>query len=87
MPTTGINTLQFTTPFTWDGVSNIVLEFCHGNSASSATMSRTVKADATTFISSIKTHTSAGTAAATQCPNTTTNLLTIVFVHNFISLM
>jgi hypothetical protein len=76
MPTTGINTLQFTTPFTWDGVSNIVLEFCHGNSASSATMSRTVKADVTTFISSIKTHTSAGTAAATQCPNTTTNLLT-----------
>ncbi|MEI2708513.1 MAG: hypothetical protein V9E96_05775 [Chitinophagaceae bacterium] len=75
MPTTGINTLQFTSPFNWDGVSNIVLEFCHGNSGSSATMSRTVKADATTFISSIKTHTSAGTAAATQCPNTTTNLL------------
>ena len=76
MPTTGINTLQFNTPFNWDGVSNIILEFCHGNSGSSATMSRTVKADVTAYVSSIKTHTSAATSAATQCPNETTNLLT-----------
>jgi hypothetical protein len=76
MPVTGINTLTFTTPFTWDGSSNIILEFCHGNAGSTATMSRTALVDATSYVSSIKTHTSAATAATVQCPNTTTNVLT-----------
>ncbi|MFZ4520579.1 MAG: T9SS type A sorting domain-containing protein [Bacteroidales bacterium] len=76
MPVSGLNVLTFTPPFTWDGSSNIVLEFCHGNGASSATMSRTVKSDVTSYVSSIKTHVSAATAAATICANTTTNLLT-----------
>ncbi len=30
-PTTGINTHTFTTPFFWDGVSNIIVETCHNN--------------------------------------------------------
>ncbi|PKP19335.1 MAG: hypothetical protein CVU05_11670 [Bacteroidetes bacterium HGW-Bacteroidetes-21] len=76
MPTTGINVLTFTTPFTWDGTSNIVLEFCHGNGSSTATMNRTVKADATTYVSSIKTHVSAATSAADICGNVASNLAT-----------
>ncbi|MBP8040816.1 MAG: hypothetical protein KAZ36_02775, partial [Bacteroidales bacterium] len=74
MPTPGVNTFTFLTPFYWDGNSNIVLEFCHGNGASSATMSRTVKADPTSFVSSVKTHVSSATAAAVICPDVSTNL-------------
>ncbi|MCX6303731.1 MAG: hypothetical protein NT040_02070, partial [Bacteroidetes bacterium] len=76
MPGAGLNVLAFTTPFYWDGTSNIVLEFCHGNGSSTATMSRTVKSDPTAYVSSIKTHVSAATPAATICANVTTNLLT-----------
>ena len=76
MPTVGVNTITFSAPFNWDGTSNLVLEFCHGNSASTATMSRTVKADVTAYVSSIKAQVSAATSAATICGNTTTNLLT-----------
>ncbi|MEI2708510.1 MAG: hypothetical protein V9E96_05760 [Chitinophagaceae bacterium] len=88
MPVTGVNTITFTSPFTWDGVSNIVLEVCHGNAGSTLTMSRTVTADATTYISSIHTHTSAATSASSQCSNSTTNLTTylvrprIFFTYN-----
>ncbi|MFZ4523226.1 MAG: T9SS type A sorting domain-containing protein [Bacteroidales bacterium] len=76
MPVVGLNVLPFTTPFYWDGTSNIVLEFCHGNGSSTATMSRTCKADATPYVSSIKAHVSAATSSATICANTTSNVLT-----------
>ena len=76
LPTLGINTLTFSTPILWDGTSNLVIEFCHGNGASSATMSRTCKADATSFVSSIKTHVSGATAASTICPDNTSQVLT-----------
>lgn len=76
LPIVGVNTLTFTSAFMWDGTSNIVLEFCHGNSASSSTMSRTVKADVTSYVSTIKTNVNAATAAATICGDQTTNLLT-----------
>jgi hypothetical protein len=86
LPTVGINTLTFSSPFNWDGVSNIVLEFCHGNGASTATMSRTVKADNTSYISSIKTNitTAPGTSAATICGDVTSNLLTYSLRPQFI---
>lgn len=71
MPTAGVNTLTFTTPFNWDGTSNIVLEFCHGNEDSGATMSRTVKADNTSYVSSVKRHFSSGTSADEVCSATT----------------
>jgi hypothetical protein len=74
MPTVGVNTFTFTTPFVWDGVSNIVIEFCHGNPDSTATMNRTVKADATSYVSSVKVHVSGATGASTICGNTATNL-------------
>lgn len=71
MPVNGLNTLQFSTPFIWDGTSNIVLEFCHGNTASSATMLRTVLADATSYPSSVKSHSSSSISGAAACGNTT----------------
>ena len=84
MPVLGVNTFTFTTPFLWDGISNIVLEFCHGNSASSATMSRTVSADNTSYVSTVKTHVSAGTSGATICGDVTSNLLTYTVRPRFI---
>jgi hypothetical protein len=86
LPTTGINMLTFSSPFVWDGVSNIVLEFCHGNGASTATMSRTVKADNTSYVSSIKTHRTAspGTDASTICGDVTTNVATYSLRPQFI---
>ena len=84
LPTVGVNTLTFSAPFNWDGTSNLVLEFCHGNGGSTATMSRTVKADATAYVSSIKAHVSAATASATVCGNTTTNLATYSVRPQFI---
>ena len=76
LPTSGNNILTFTSPFYWDGVSNIVLEFCHGNSASTATMSRTVQSDVTGYVSSIKAQVSAATAASTICSDVSTQILT-----------
>ena len=70
MPTTGINTLTFDAPFMWDGTSNILVEFCHGNPSSGATMNRTVRADATSYVSSIKRHFSTSTSAADVCSAT-----------------
>lgn len=70
MPVVGVNTLNFSTPFNWDGTSNIILEFCHGNAASSATMSRTVRTDATSYVSSVKYHFSSATGASTVCGTT-----------------
>jgi len=86
MPTAGLNILNFTTPYVWDGTSNIVLEFCHGNSSSTTTMSRTVKTDPTSYVSVIKTHRASSTAGNVICSDTTTNSDTYsvrpVFVFN-----
>ena len=71
MPTIGLNTLPFNTPFMWDGTSNIVLEFCHGNASSTASMFRTVLADATLYPSSVKSHSTSSTSGAASCGMTT----------------
>ena len=76
MPITGVNTMTFSTPFVWDGVSNIVIEICHGNSASTATMSRTCLFDNTAYVSTIHTHKTVGTAGTAQCSDNTTNVTT-----------
>jgi hypothetical protein len=77
IPNAGFGTvLNFTSPFFWNGTSNIVLEFCHGNGASTATMSRTINAVNTNYVATIKTHRTVGTAASLICPDTTTNRLT-----------
>lgn len=78
MPVVGINTMTFTQPFIWDGVSNLLIEICHGNPASTATMSRTCTADNTSYVSSIHTHitTSPGTSGTVICGDITTNKTT-----------
>lgn len=73
MPVNGVNTFNFTTPYIWDGTSDIILEFCHGNASSSATMSRTIKMVTTSYVSSVKSHISGQTSAATICGTTATN--------------
>ncbi|NSW45417.1 MAG: T9SS type A sorting domain-containing protein [Bacteroidales bacterium] len=45
---TGINTITFTTPYNWDGISNLVVEFCWSNNNAGGT-SATVKYDNTTY--------------------------------------
>jgi hypothetical protein len=52
-PTVGINNFVFSTPYAWDGTSNIVVEFCWDNIASTATESSTVTAQTTAFNSVI----------------------------------
>ena len=84
LPVVGVNTLTFTSPFLWDGISNIVLEFCHGNSSSTSTMSRTVSADTTPYVSTVKTHVSGGTSGTTICGDVTTNLSTYSVRPRFI---
>ncbi len=72
----GANLFNFTTPFSWDGTSNLIVDVCFGNAGSSATLSSTATVDNTSFISVIKSHTSSATASATSCPDVTTNLVT-----------
>lgn len=70
------NIITLSTPFAWDGTSNLVVDICFGNSATTATLSSTSPADVTSYVSVIKTHTSSATAAATACSNNTTSLVT-----------
>ncbi|WP_345258604.1 PKD domain-containing protein, partial [Flaviaesturariibacter amylovorans] len=44
-----INTITFSTPFNWDGTSNIVVQICWSNNNSSGT-STTVRTDATAYV-------------------------------------
>ena len=76
LPVVGLNTMTFSSPIPWNGTSNIVVEICHGNSASTATMSRTCEFDVTAYISTIHTHKTASTGGNAQCTDLTTNLLT-----------
>ena len=73
MPVTGINMMQFDQPYLWDGTSNIVLEFCHYNPASTATINRTVTSDTTSYLSSIKTHVTALADSPEICGNVSSN--------------
>lgn len=49
-PTVGINTYTFSTPFVWDGTSNIIVEMCWTNNNGGGT-SASVKYDNTSFVS------------------------------------
>ncbi|MNS30024.1 PKD domain protein [compost metagenome] len=51
-PAVGLNTYTFTTPFTWDGTSNVVVQTCYNNNNSGVVgSSAEVKYDTTTYIS------------------------------------
>ncbi|WP_123985276.1 Ig-like domain-containing protein [Taibaiella soli] len=49
-PVVGINTYNFTTPFTWNGTSNLVVQICWSNNNSGGSAAE-VKYDATSFAS------------------------------------
>lgn len=50
-PSTGLNNINLTTPFTWDGTSNIIVEFSFNNSG--ATTNNTLVGETTTFNSGV----------------------------------
>src|SRR5690606_34743319 len=51
-PSVGLNTYNFTIPFNWDGVSNIVVQVCYNNNNSGAVSSSAeVRYDTTSFVS------------------------------------
>jgi hypothetical protein len=50
-PVVGINTHTFSTPFMWDGVSNVIVQTCHNNS--SFTVNATFNQHTTTFPSTV----------------------------------
>ncbi|WP_353084964.1 GEVED domain-containing protein [Flavobacterium sp.] len=49
-PSVGVNTINFSTPYNWDGTSNIILSFCWSNGNTFNTASN-VKVDTTPFVS------------------------------------
>ncbi|RAR69275.1 beta strand repeat-containing protein, partial [Flavobacterium aciduliphilum] len=51
VPTVGSNTFNFSTPYSWNGTSNIIVSFCWSNANTSNTVS-TVSVDAPGFTSS-----------------------------------
>lgn len=52
IPTAGINEYIFNTPFTWDGVSNIIVQFCYRNgNTGDGSDAYTVKYDNTSYVS------------------------------------
>ncbi|GAA4038577.1 hypothetical protein GCM10022386_25560 [Flavobacterium cheonhonense] len=66
--TVGVNTLTFSTPFNWDGTSNIVLSFCWAkNPTATSTTSTTVKTDAPGFTCTVY-GLKDSTIASTMCP-------------------
>jgi hypothetical protein len=53
MPVSGLNKWFFSTPFFWDGYSNLVVEFCHGDPVNAAQMLRTCRSNSTAYLSTI----------------------------------
>ena len=66
-PVLGLNTITFTTPFIWDGTSNVVLEFAHNNSNyGSASPYTTIQTIATPTVTSANYYTDGVAAASTE---------------------
>jgi hypothetical protein len=73
-PVIGNNTITFATPFNWDGTSNILLKFCWGNSSTTATVSSSVSADNTSYVSGVNAHNTSATSGSSICSSTTVYL-------------
>ncbi|MFT3911086.1 MAG: GEVED domain-containing protein [Ferruginibacter sp.] len=72
-PVAGLNTFTFSTPFNWDGTSNIIIQFCWGNSNSGdGSSAYTVLTDPTTYVSNAFYRTD-GLDPAGSCSATTGN--------------
>ncbi|MDQ3190238.1 MAG: T9SS type A sorting domain-containing protein, partial [Bacteroidota bacterium] len=66
-PVNGINTHNFSNPFVWDGVSNIIVETCFNNSSYLSSGNATFKQTSTSYISVRRNNSD----NATVCANTT----------------
>ncbi len=55
-PHDGWNTFNFSTPFVYDGVSNVVIEICSNNSAYISNGNASVKHSTTSFVSTLNIH-------------------------------
>ncbi|MEI8203087.1 MAG: GEVED domain-containing protein [Bacteroidota bacterium] len=73
-PVIGVNTITFSTPFVWNGTSNIILKYCWGNSGSTNTMSSTAVANTTSYVCAVNAHTTSATSGSIICSSTTTYL-------------
>jgi len=69
-PATGIYTITFTTPFAWDGISNLVVETCWSNNNGGSTPHAHVKYDNTSYVASTYYRVDNQTASVV-CPTTT----------------
>ncbi len=82
--TTGINTFTLSSPFVWDGTSNIIIEFCWSNNNSGGT-SNYAKIDAQSFVSCAyyraDSETPAVLCAATTASGTTSNRPQFIFTQ------
>ena len=77
---TGANTHTFTTPFNWDGVSNVVIEMCHSTTGATPIMSVLFQAGPTA--SACYTTNALGCAATTGILTTTRPIITFAGQKN-----
>jgi hypothetical protein len=73
--TPGINSFTFTTPFVWDGISNLLIQTCWSN-ATTNSVGSTVRMDNTTFVATRRGQTDSQTPAnmcAVITPSTSLN--------------
>ncbi len=68
-PTIGIFTITFSTPFNWDGSSNVIIEFCWSNNNGGGSPHAHVKYDATAFVATTYNRAD-NSAPATFCAGT-----------------
>ena len=67
-PVIGLNTHTFSTPFTWDGVSNVIVDYCFANSVTGSTSA--VNTMTTTAFTSFVNYNADGAGGAGACTNT-----------------
>ena len=72
-PTTGWNMHNFSTPFIWNGVSNIIVETCFNNSSYVLSSNALVRQTATTYSSSINYNADVSTVCGTTTVNNIQN--------------
>lgn len=82
-PVIGLNTITFATPYLWDGVSNLLIDWCFDNLTSTSTLSNNCVADPTSYISTIHVNRTT-TTNVSICGNTTTGLTTYQVRPRFI---
>ncbi|RYZ00017.1 MAG: hypothetical protein EOO11_03035, partial [Chitinophagaceae bacterium] len=72
----GNNRIELSSPYTWDGTSNLVIDICFYNPSNTNTLSSTAPADNTSYVSVIKTHVTSSASASTICGDVATNSTT-----------